>query len=152
MATNLRWAAEGKCKRVYGGALPLSPQGGPLKPRLLNDVHEKRTLALAALPLLSVVSTVFLDSGSTNLALAREIPLGRPLTVVTNSISIAAALLERKKSQSYRHWWGDRSGYRSGNRTICHSRSRTVLLRSVFSRCLRGFGVVRTWRISDSGC
>jgi DeoR/GlpR family transcriptional regulator of sugar metabolism len=39
---------------------------------------------------------VFLDSGSTNLALAREMPLDRPLTVVTNSISIAAALLERK--------------------------------------------------------
>jgi DeoR/GlpR family transcriptional regulator of sugar metabolism len=23
-------AAEGKCKRVYGGAIPLSPEGGPL--------------------------------------------------------------------------------------------------------------------------
>jgi DeoR/GlpR family transcriptional regulator of sugar metabolism len=51
---------------------------------------------LAALSLLSDASTVFLDSGSTNLALAREMPLDRPLTVVTNSISIAAALLERK--------------------------------------------------------
>jgi DeoR/GlpR family transcriptional regulator of sugar metabolism len=47
--------------------------------------------------LLSEPSTVFLDSGSTNLALAREIALDHPLTVVTNSISIAAALLERKK-------------------------------------------------------
>jgi DeoR/GlpR family transcriptional regulator of sugar metabolism len=89
-------AAEGKCKRVYGGAIPLSPEGSPLEHRLLKDVHQKRALSLAALSLLSDVSTVFLDSGSTNLALAREIPLDRPLTVVTNSISIAAALLERK--------------------------------------------------------
>jgi len=89
-------AAEGKCKRVYGGAMPLSPEGGPLEQRILNDVYEKRALSLAALSLLSEASMMFLDSGSTNLALAHEIPLDRPLTVVTNSILIAAALLERK--------------------------------------------------------
>ena len=92
-------AAEGKCKRVYGGAIPLSPEGGPLEHRLLNDVHEKRALSLAALSLLSEASTVFLDSGSTNLALAREIPLDRPLTVVTNSISIAALSLNERISK-----------------------------------------------------
>jgi DeoR/GlpR family transcriptional regulator of sugar metabolism len=89
-------AAEGKCKRVYGGAMPLSSEGGPIEHRLLSAVQEKRALSLAALSLLSGVSTVFLDSGSTNLTLAREIPIDRPLTVVTNSISTAAALLERK--------------------------------------------------------
>lgn len=83
-------------QRVYGGAIPLSPEGGPLEHRLLNDDHEKRALSLAALSLLSEASTVFLEIGSTNLALAREIPLVRPLAVVTNSISIAAALLERE--------------------------------------------------------
>src|SRR6202046_3580896 len=67
-------AAEGKCKRVYGGGLPIAPDGVPLEHRLLKDSKEKRALALAALSLLSEVSTVFLDSGSTNLALAREIP------------------------------------------------------------------------------
>src|SRR5580658_5683636 len=55
-------AAEGKCKRVYGGAIPLSPAGGSLEHRLLSDVHEKRALSLAALSLLSDASTVFLDS------------------------------------------------------------------------------------------
>jgi DeoR/GlpR family transcriptional regulator of sugar metabolism len=89
-------AAEGKCKRVYGGGLPISPEGVPLEHRLLNHSKEKRALALAALPLLSEVSTVFLDSGSTNLALAREMPPDRSVTVATNSISIASALLERK--------------------------------------------------------
>jgi hypothetical protein len=89
-------AAEGKCKRVYGGGLPISPDGVPLEHRLLNDSKEKRALALAALSLVSEASTVFLDSGSTNLALAREMPPDRSLTIATNSISIASALLERK--------------------------------------------------------
>ena len=89
-------AAEGKCKRVYGGGLPISPGGAPLEHRFLNDSKEKRALALAALSLLSGASTVFLDSGSTNLALAKEMPQDRSLTIATNSISIASALLERK--------------------------------------------------------
>jgi DeoR/GlpR family transcriptional regulator of sugar metabolism len=62
----------------------------------LKDSKEKRALALAALSLISQVSTVFLDSGSTNLALAREMPSDRSLTIATNSISIASVLLERK--------------------------------------------------------
>jgi DeoR/GlpR family transcriptional regulator of sugar metabolism len=89
-------AAEGKCKRVYGGGLPISPEGVPFEHRLLNDSKEKRALAFAALTLVSEVSTVFLDSGSTNLALAREMPPDRSLTIATNSISIASALLDRK--------------------------------------------------------
>src|ERR1700677_1588785 len=89
-------AAEGKCKRVYGGGLPISPDGGPFEHRLLNDSKEKRALALAALTLVSEASTVFLDSGSTNLALARELPPDRSLTVATNSIAIANSLLDRK--------------------------------------------------------
>jgi DeoR/GlpR family transcriptional regulator of sugar metabolism len=89
-------AAEGKCIRVYGGGLPISPDGVPFAQRLLNDSKEKRALALAAVTLVSEASTVFLDSGSTNLALAREMPPDRSLTVATNSISIASALLDRK--------------------------------------------------------
>src|ERR1700744_6156063 len=89
-------AAEGKCKRVYGGGLPISPNGVPSEHRLLNGSKEKRALALAAMTLVSEASTVFLDSGSTNLALAREMPTDRSLTIATNSISIASALLERK--------------------------------------------------------
>src|SRR6201994_3987711 len=89
-------AAEGKCKRFYGGGLPISPDGVSLEHRLLSHSKEKRALALAALTLVSEASTIFLDSGSTNLALAREMPPDRSLTIATNSISIASALLERK--------------------------------------------------------
>jgi DeoR/GlpR family transcriptional regulator of sugar metabolism len=83
-------------KKVYGGGLPISPDGVPFEHRLLIDSKEKRALALAALTLVSEASTVFLDSGSTNLALAREMPPDRSLTIATNSISIASALLDRK--------------------------------------------------------
>ena len=89
-------SAQGKCRRVYGGGLPIAPRGIPLEQRFLNDSKEKLALALAALPLLSDASTVFLDSGSTNLALARAMPDDRSLTIATNSISIASALLARK--------------------------------------------------------
>jgi DeoR/GlpR family transcriptional regulator of sugar metabolism len=89
-------AAEGKCKRVYGGGLPIAPGRAAFEHRLLNGSKEKRALALAALTLVSEASTVFLDSGSTNLALAREMPPDRSLTIATNSISIGSALLERK--------------------------------------------------------
>lgn len=89
-------AAEGKCKRVYGGALPISPGGGPMEDRILDSSHEKRALSLAALPLFAGASTVFLDSGSTNLALAKELPLDVSLTVATNSVSIAGALLHKR--------------------------------------------------------
>jgi DeoR/GlpR family transcriptional regulator of sugar metabolism len=89
-------AAEGKCKRVYGGGLPIAPDGISLEHRLENDSKEKRALASAALSLVSEVSTVFLDSGSTNLALARAMPPDRSLTIATNSISIASVLLDRK--------------------------------------------------------
>jgi DeoR/GlpR family transcriptional regulator of sugar metabolism len=62
----------------------------------MNGSKEKRALALAALTLVSEASTVFLDSGSSNLALAREMPPDRSLTIATNSIAIASALLEGK--------------------------------------------------------
>src|SRR3984885_676016 len=71
-------AAEGKCKRVYGGGLPIAPGGVPFEHRLLNSSKEKRALALAPL------------------TLAREMPHDRSLTIATNSISIGSALLERK--------------------------------------------------------
>ena len=35
-------AAEGKCKRVYGGGLPMAPVGIALQHRLSNDPTEKR--------------------------------------------------------------------------------------------------------------
>ena len=88
-------AAEGRCRRVYGGALPLSPADGPFARRIGEDTAEKHALARAALPLLAPGATVFFDAGTTALALADVVPPGLGLTIVTNAVPIAAALLPR---------------------------------------------------------
>lgn len=88
-------AADGLCRRVYGGALPLSPASTPIEVRAGEDVGRKRALARAALPLLRPGATLFLDTGSTVLQLAGLLPADRDLRVVTNSVPVAAALAAR---------------------------------------------------------
>ncbi len=86
-------AAEGVCQRVYGGALPLSPASTPIVERMEDNAAEKTQLAICALSLLGRGATVFLDSSSTNLHLARQLPEGLGIRIVTNSVPIAAAMI-----------------------------------------------------------
>jgi DeoR/GlpR family transcriptional regulator of sugar metabolism len=88
-------AAEGLCERVYGGALPLSPASAPILERLDEDAPRKRALAGAAAAMIQPGEMLFLDNGSTNLALARALPADHALTVATNSVPIAAVLFGR---------------------------------------------------------
>lgn len=88
-------AAAGLCRRVYGGALRLSPEAGPIKARIAAGGERKAALAAAAAALISPGSAVFIDAGSTNLAIARALSPASGLTVATNAPAIAAALLDR---------------------------------------------------------
>ena len=88
-------AASGLCRRVYGGALSLSLSPTSMNERMGIAGESKAALARAAAGLIPAGSTVFLDAGSTNLALARALPSGGDLTVATNAPAIAAALVER---------------------------------------------------------
>lgn len=89
-------AASGLCRRVYGGALRVSQAAArTMNERMAVGGERKAALARAAAALIPAGSTVFLDAGSTNLALARALPAGSDLTVITNAPAIAAALLER---------------------------------------------------------
>lgn len=88
-------AAAGLCRRVYGGALPLSPGTTPVSHRFGADVDRKRALARAAMPMVEPGSFVFLDNGSTGLIVAEELPRDADLIVATSSIEIAAALVAR---------------------------------------------------------
>ncbi|MGB3878723.1 DeoR/GlpR family DNA-binding transcription regulator [Shinella zoogloeoides] len=88
-------AASGLCQRVYGGALRISPASTTMNERMAIGGARKAALARAAATLVPAGATVFLDAGSTNLALARALPAGQGLTVATNAPAIAAALLER---------------------------------------------------------
>jgi DeoR/GlpR family transcriptional regulator of sugar metabolism len=87
-------AAEGRCRRVYGGALPVSPASSPIAVRVGEARERKAALAAAAVGLIRPGEFVFLDNGSTNLALAEVLP-GLDLTIATNSVAIAATLADR---------------------------------------------------------
>lgn len=87
-------AAEGLCRRVYGGALPLPAK--PLSARLGEGVEAKRALAACAAALIGRGELIFLDAGSTHVALVDALPEEFGLTVATNSIDVAAAVLARQ--------------------------------------------------------
>ncbi|MBS1167634.1 MAG: deoR-like helix-turn-helix domain protein [Proteobacteria bacterium] len=87
-------AAEGLCRRVYGGALPLPTK--PLSARLGEGGDAKRALAARAVELVGRGELIFLDAGSTHIALVDALPEDFGLTVVTNSIDVAAAVLARQ--------------------------------------------------------
>jgi DeoR/GlpR family transcriptional regulator of sugar metabolism len=88
-------AAAGLCRRVYGGALPLSPASSTLAERQAEAPERKATLGRAASSLLRPGQVLFMDAGSTNLAIAQALPPGLGVTVVTNAASIAAVLTGR---------------------------------------------------------
>ncbi|WP_373988545.1 DeoR/GlpR family DNA-binding transcription regulator [Duganella sp. BuS-21] len=89
-------AAAGLCQKVYGGAvrMPNAPEGGSLSQRMERDQADKSRLARAAATLVQPGSVVFLDAGSSNLAIAEALP-PVALTVLTNAPSIAARLLDK---------------------------------------------------------
>lgn len=89
-------AAAGLCERVYGGALPVVPAAhSTLRERVAMAPERKAALACAAAGLIKPGMTVFLDAGSTNLAIAQLIEPDLQVTVVTNTPLIAAALMEK---------------------------------------------------------
>lgn len=88
-------AAAGLCRRVYGGALPLSPASRTIREREREAPARKAALGAAAAGLVAAGQTVLIDAGSTNAAIARALPPGLGLTVVTNAPAIAAELAGR---------------------------------------------------------
>jgi DeoR/GlpR family transcriptional regulator of sugar metabolism len=89
-------AAAGLCQKVYGGAvrMPAAPESGTLVQRMARKQDDKSRLAAAAVTLVAPGSIIFLDAGSSNLAIAEALP-AVPLTVLTNAPSIAARLLDQ---------------------------------------------------------
>ncbi|TBR38862.1 MULTISPECIES: DeoR/GlpR family DNA-binding transcription regulator [Dyella] len=89
-------AAQGLCKRVYGGALPLSAAVAPLKERRQENVMRKQALARKAATLVRAGQILMIDAGTTNSAIAAALPDHLDLTVVTNAPDIAQVLMERE--------------------------------------------------------
>lgn len=90
-------AAAGRLRRVHGGAVAVDQR--------LDEPHfdaktgaaaaEKGRIAARAVELLSAGDTVYLDSGSTVLGVARLLHGWSHLTVVTNSLPVATELVGR---------------------------------------------------------
>ncbi len=87
-------ASAGLCRRVYGGALPPAPREAGFQARRDIMADRKIALAKAAMRVLKDGMHVFIDAGTTNLAIARAIPPDLKLTVLTNTPAIAAALVD----------------------------------------------------------
>ena len=83
----------GQIRRVHGGAVALE---GSLEEPLFEDktrlaAREKDRIAEAALQFIKPTDSIFLDGGSTVLALAHLLTGMTHLTVVTNSLRVAGA-------------------------------------------------------------
>ncbi len=85
-------AAAGECRRVYGGALTLSPKPNALSERNVQEPARKHALGVAAAALVRPGDILLLDAGSTNLQIARALPPDLRCTIITNAPSIADAL------------------------------------------------------------
>ncbi|HET7475388.1 MAG TPA: DeoR/GlpR family DNA-binding transcription regulator [Dermatophilaceae bacterium] len=93
----------GVLRRVHGGAIPVERLGFEPSVATRSDrfVAEKERIAKAALEQLPDEGTVLLDAGTTTLRLAEALPRDRELTVVTNSLPIAAVIAERGNIDLY---------------------------------------------------
>ncbi|WHQ73206.1 DeoR/GlpR family DNA-binding transcription regulator [Pantoea sp. Lij88] len=84
---------EGLCKKVYGGAVLQLPDAGSFISRKEHDHAAKALIAQRCARLVKADSCIFIDAGTTNLALAQALPPEMRLTVVTNAPDIAALLI-----------------------------------------------------------
>lgn len=95
-------AKAGLCRKVYGGALLEAgppPKDGPMARRSAVAADDKARLATVAAGLITPGQIVFLDAGSTNLAIAGAIPRDMAVTVVTNVPAIAVALTDHAQAR-----------------------------------------------------
>lgn len=88
-------AAAGICKRVYGGAITVAPSAGDFAVRADHAQDSKVRLGQAAAALVRANLCIFIDAGTTNLAVAHALPADVPMTVVTNAPAIALAAMAR---------------------------------------------------------
>ncbi|WP_235439589.1 DeoR/GlpR family DNA-binding transcription regulator [Paenibacillus sp. DMB20] len=87
---------EGLLKRVHGGAVKINFQLGepPFYQRKQVNLEEKRKVAFRAAQLVKDGDTIAMSGGTTILAMAQEIRGVSKVTVITNSVPTAKALMD----------------------------------------------------------
>jgi DeoR/GlpR family transcriptional regulator of sugar metabolism len=92
---DLRELADAKLlRRVHGGALPAAVGARPYAARLEQAPEAKAAIARATGRLFRPGQVILLDSGTTTLEVARQLPPELEATVITNSPPIAVALAD----------------------------------------------------------
>lgn len=92
-------AGDGTLIRVYGGALPVPAADRPVDERRDLATASKERVARRAVDSIRPASTIVLDAGTTTLAMARLLPSGTDLTVITPSPAIALAVAEHSDAR-----------------------------------------------------
>ena len=93
-------ADQGVIRRFRGGAAPVSHRGAdyPFALRQASGIESKSALAKATAELIEPGESVFIDNGTTALAVAEELS-GKTLTAMTVSLHSAAALASKPGNQ-----------------------------------------------------
>ncbi len=88
---------QGLIKKMHGKAkIKDSYTEVSVEYKMTENPEDKQKIALKALDYIQDGSTIFLDPGSTTLALAKYLPLKKDLLVITNSLKIAQVVSESK--------------------------------------------------------
>jgi DeoR family transcriptional regulator, glycerol-3-phosphate regulon repressor len=92
----------GRVQKIHGGVcLPGGVLEPPYRQRLRDQAGAKQRIAERALALVQPGMTLMLDSGTTTLWLARALGHVRDLTIITNSMEIAAEVLRHPGQRLY---------------------------------------------------
>jgi len=92
-------AANGKIQKIHGGAIAVRNFGeGPFAQRMLLNSQAKRLIAQQVKRLVSPGDSLFIDTGSTTLAIAEELTTIDDLTVITNSAEVARVITSANRT------------------------------------------------------
>jgi DeoR family glycerol-3-phosphate regulon repressor len=112
-------AANGKIQKIHGGAIAVRNFGeGPFAQRMLLNSQAKRLIAQQVRRLVSPGDSLFIDTGSTTLAIAEELTTIDDLTVVTNSAEVARVITSANRTVQMFLLGGSARVITSANRTV----------------------------------
>lgn len=110
-------ATSGKIRKIHGGAIPLRDFGeGVFAQRMQTNAEAKRHIAQKARQLVKPGDTIFIDTGSTTLAMAEALATIDELTVITNSTAIARVISAANQTT---HIYLLGGSYNEDNRQTC---------------------------------
>lgn len=90
---------ENKLKKVHGGAISLGFYNYNTQGKEVYSLEKKSHIAQKAIRLLKTGQVVLLSGGTTNVELAKALPLGLSITCFTPSLSVANELLAKQNTE-----------------------------------------------------